>query len=364
MARKPKVDSENTVKAPMKKSAEMPVNLPLAEDAEFTNFGAEYRSRCGGALRATREKLGFTTQEIASRLRLSNKQIEAIEADNFAVLPEATIVKGFIRNYAKQLKIDAEPLLDAYNVIVPSKAPQSFSLKPTIDMKVTAYKKPNAMRYALFGLAAALGFGVWLFYENYVQKPSPVNPAAEIVKPQVGETLPEAALPAAERNMDETITQLTLPNNGATTSEVTTASEVATIGAETAVVTPPPANPALPATTIPTQTVPASSSPPTPQPPAAQPAPTQAETSQFETSIGMSKLELNATQETWVSVTDATGKEIYNKTLFAGNREVIEAKRPLNITVGNALGATLVVNGKPVDLAPHTRTNVAHVKID
>lgn len=356
MARKPKVDTENIVKASIKKSAELPVNLPLTEETEFTSFGAEYRSRCGGALRATREKLGFTTQEIASRLRLSNKQIEAIEADNFAVLPEATIVKGFIRNYAKQLKIDAEPLLDAYNVIVPSKAPQSFALKPTIDMKVTAYKKPNAMRYVLFGLAAALGFGVWLFYQNYVQKPSPVNPAAEIVKPQVNEPLPEAALPAAERNMDETITQLTLPSNGATTSDAITSAETATVA--------PSANSAAPATTIPDQAIPAASSPLAPQPPVAQPALAQTEASQFETSTGMSKLELNATQETWVSVTDATGKEIYNKILFAGNREVIEAKRPLNVTVGNALGATLVVNGKPVDLAPHTRTNVAHVKID
>ena len=81
-------------------------------------------------------------------------------------------------------------------------------------------------------------------------------------------------------------------------------------------------------------------------------------------SNGKSKLEFNATQETWISVVDATGREVYSRILFAGNREIIEAKPPLNITVGNALGTTLSVNGRAVELAPHTRTNVAHVKID
>ena len=78
----------------------------------------------------------------------------------------------------------------------------------------------------------------------------------------------------------------------------------------------------------------------------------------------MSKLEFAASQETWVSVTDASGKEIYSKTLFEGNRESIQAKSPVNITVGNSLGTTLSVNGKPIDLAPHTRVNVAHIKIN
>lgn len=352
MVRKPKLATENS-RADMKKSVETPVNLPSAEEINQANFGAEYRSRCGGALRAAREKLNLTTQEIASRLRLSNKQIEALEADNFTVLPEATIVKGFIRNYAKQLKIDAEPLLDAYNVIVPGKAPQSFTLHPSVDVKVTAYKKPNTMRYTLLGLVAILGLGTWLFYQNYVQKPSPIKPTAELAQASATEPLPETALPAAERATDETVTQLALPGAESTTASSDVAATPAT-----------PTTSAVPISTTPSQPMPAvppaaSNSPLAPQPPVTQTAPDQA-----EPSAGMAKLEFNASQETWVSVVDATGKEVYNKTLFGGNRETIEAKPPLNIVVGNALGATLAVNGKAVDLAPHTRTNVAHVKID
>ena len=211
MARKPKqTENSNAINAEIKNTLQPHGEDSVEADAGLGNYAAEYRSRCGGALRASREKLGLTTQEIASRLRLSNKQIEALEADNFSALPEATIVKGFIRNYAKILKTPAEPLLDAYNVIVPDKAPQSFTLQPSVKMKVTEYEKPNAMRYVLLGLALVLGAGAWFFYQNYVQKPSPVLPTADLVT-KADEPLPEVALPAAERHADASAMQLELP---------------------------------------------------------------------------------------------------------------------------------------------------------
>ena len=81
--------------------AEMTQNISISlELADSSENSAHNPSRCGGALRLARENLGLTIQDIASRLRLSSKQIEAIEADNFSSLPEATIVRGFIRNYA------------------------------------------------------------------------------------------------------------------------------------------------------------------------------------------------------------------------------------------------------------------------
>ena len=351
MARKPKQAVESLQASEFEQvDVSTHTDTASANEAELGNYAAEYRSRCGGALRIAREKQGLSTQDIASRLRLSNKQIEALEADNFAALPEATIVKGFIRNYAKQLKVDAEPLLDAYNVIVPEKPPQSFTLHPSVGMKVTEYEKPKLKRLIALGLAAVLGFGAWYFYQNYVQKPNPVNPSAELTQPAVTEALPEVALPAAERVAEETVTQLTLPE-AATASAGAISKEA--VSAQTSSQISPQTNPA--SNTVATT----NNSPLAPQPPT---VPAAAE--QFETSIGMTKLVFNASQETWVSVTDASGKEIYNKTLFAGNRETFEAKSPFNVVVGNAVGATLEVNGKPVALAPHTRTNVAHVKVE
>ena len=338
MARKPKQASES-IKAEAEKMQQKPP--PFIEVTNQEVIEVEYRSRCGGALRNAREKLGLSTQEIASRLRLSYKQIEALEADNFVVLPEATIVKGFIRNYAKQLKIDAEPLLDAYNVIMPSKAPQSFTLQPSVDMKVTEYQKPNVLRNIFLGVLVVLGVGTWLFYQSYVQKPSPVNPSAELTQTTPAELLPEAALPAAERSVEQTTTQLTLPAAAADAASATLAAPAAPV-ANNLPPTSLSTNPLAPSRLDKNMTLPMPS----------------------ELAAGMSKLEFAATQETWVSVTDANGREIYSKTLFEGNRESIEVKLPANITVGNSLGTSLSVNGKAVDLAPYTRVNVAHIKVN
>ena len=305
---------------------------------------AHNRSRCGGALRAARESQGLSIQDIASRLRLGPKQIVALETDNFTTLPEPTIVRGFIRNYAKQLKINAEPLLDAYNVLVPGSDLHRLIVKPSANMKMTGHKKPNSGRYLLVVLAALLGLGVWLFYQSYIQKPHPTGVSESVIDEGINtegvnsksagssEPLPEAALPAAERETAlQTSTELTLP------------------AAPEAAATLSPADANVSNSAITTTTLPATEPEPAALPPAA-PNPTI--------------LEFNATQETWVKVVDASGREIYNKIIFAGSRESIDVTPPVNVTVGNAGATNLSMNGKSVDLAPHSRQNVAHIKLE
>ena len=307
-------------------------------DKTQSDYGVHNRSRCGGALRTARENQGLSIQDIASRLRLGTKQVESIEADNFAALPEPTIVRGFIRNYAKQLKISAEPLLDAYNVLVPNSDLHRLIVMPSANMKMTSHNKPKPGRYIWAGLAALIGLGVWLFYQNYVEKPSPTalsegvnggsaNSESTPSESAIGksalstEPLPEVALPAAERESGlQTSTELTLP------------APVVDVNVSNAA----PVAPVEPAVTVPIAPIP----------------------------NGVAKLEFNATQETWVKVVDASGREIYNKIIFAGSRESIDVTPPVNVTVGNAAATSLSMNGKSVDLAPHSRQNVAHIKLE
>jgi cytoskeleton protein RodZ len=330
MARKTKViDEKNEIMA----------SEPSRVGSSQVEVDAHYRSRCGGALRTARENQGFSVPDIASRLRLSAKQIEAIEADDFAVLPEPTIVRGFIRNYAKQLKINAEPLLDAYNVLVPSATPHELIVKPSANMKMTSREKPKAGSYIWAGLLVLLGLSTWLFYQHYVQKPSPTVPSASV---ESVEPLPEAALPAAERTVEpqaapQTSTELTMPLAPASpTPAVDAAANQAppVAGTNNAV----PINTQLAAPPVSTELAPVTA--------------------------GKARLEFNASQETWVNVIDASGREIYSKTIFAGSRESIDVTPPVNVTVGNAGATNLSMNGKPVELAPYSRNNVAHIKLD
>jgi cytoskeleton protein RodZ len=79
---------------------------------------------------------------------------------------------------------------------------------------------------------------------------------------------------------------------------------------------------------------------------------------------GTAKLEFSVNQETWVNVVDASGREIYSKTIYAGSRESIDVKPPVSVTVGNAGATSMSFNGKSVELAPHSRNNVAHIKLE
>ncbi|RTL03416.1 MAG: helix-turn-helix domain-containing protein, partial [Neisseriaceae bacterium] len=65
----------------------------------------------GQMLRAAREAKGWKVEQVASQLKLSRRQIEALEADAFADLPGLTFVRGFVRNYARVLEIDTDPIL-------------------------------------------------------------------------------------------------------------------------------------------------------------------------------------------------------------------------------------------------------------
>jgi cytoskeleton protein RodZ len=336
MARKPKT----TFDIPTIQDAVVaPIHVEQTADNTYT------RSRCGGALRLAREAQGLSIQDVASRLRLGPKQIEAIEADQFAKLPESTIVRGFIRNYAKLLKMNAGPLLDAYIVIVPSNAQHELTVKPTTNMQVTSGDKPKTISYILAVLAVLLALGVWLFYQNYIQKPSPTLPSAsdESLSSEGLEPLPEPALPAAERTPEsQSAIELTLPPATDTTSSSPA------VGAPTDITTP--------ATVVPNPSPASAVASPVVPPPA---APTSA-----PVSTSTAKLEINATQETWVNVVDASGREIYSKTIFAGSRESIDVTPPVNVTVGNAGATSLNMNGRAVDLGPHSRNNVAHIKLE
>ena len=68
----------------------------------------------GRRLRAAREAQGLGTDRIASLLHLSPSLVESLEQDRYADLPGAVFISGYIRNYARHVGLDPEPLVAAY----------------------------------------------------------------------------------------------------------------------------------------------------------------------------------------------------------------------------------------------------------
>jgi cytoskeleton protein RodZ len=68
----------------------------------------------GNTLREARIRKGLTIKDVETVTKIRAKYLEALEQDDFSVLPGPTYVSGFLRNYANYLKIDGEALLEEY----------------------------------------------------------------------------------------------------------------------------------------------------------------------------------------------------------------------------------------------------------
>lgn len=273
---------------------------------------------------SVREQRHLSIEDVSNHLRLSLRQVKALESDDFAALPEAVITRGFIRNYARMLEIDAEPLLQAYHAYVPDAGPHAFTIQSANILIAGNDKRPWA-KYILASLLVALLLGAWLIYLDYTAR-KPAQQAAATALPAVNadskpmtESSPVAALPAAERNPEETPSTETIPAEVPQAPVATASNQVATgdAGNQAPVVTP-----------------------------------------------ALATLKFTFSDQTWVRVVDRDNKEIFNKTKPAGSEDMVQGQPPFKVVIGNVAGSKLVFNDKPVDLAPYTKLNVARLTLE
>jgi len=81
----------------------------------------------GENLRREREMRGVTLEEISTATKISLRFLQALEREDFNVLPGGIFTRSFIRAYAKYLGMDEEPLLAEYQVTAHPKADIHFS---------------------------------------------------------------------------------------------------------------------------------------------------------------------------------------------------------------------------------------------
>lgn len=70
----------------------------------------------GHILREARDTRGLTLSEVQEQTRISQRYLEALEMGDYDLLPSPVHVRGFLRNYARFLNLDPEPLLERYEL--------------------------------------------------------------------------------------------------------------------------------------------------------------------------------------------------------------------------------------------------------
>jgi cytoskeletal protein RodZ len=68
----------------------------------------------GNTLREARVRRNLTLQQVEEDTKIRVKYVQAMENEDFDVMPGATYVKGFLRTYSEYLALDPEVMLDEY----------------------------------------------------------------------------------------------------------------------------------------------------------------------------------------------------------------------------------------------------------
>ena len=68
----------------------------------------------GAVLRRIRESRGLELAEIAQRTKISERHLRSIEDERFDDMPAAVYVRGYVNEYARTLRIDAQRAVESY----------------------------------------------------------------------------------------------------------------------------------------------------------------------------------------------------------------------------------------------------------
>lgn len=317
----------------------------MTADASPINVMAEGEIPPGERLRQARESAALSRDDIAAKLKLSSRQIAAIETGDLSALPERTFTRGFMRNYARLVGIDPDSLgLDQPQ---PSAANQ---LKPTPEAigeiaREVDRNGRNTARWAVpLLLIAALVAGVlyfqgdrWFGWDTSkffsASTPSTKNAAAAKAAPSAEKITATAAPTLSSAGV----------STGATTDATATSS-----GAVVAPATSPPMSDAVNAagnssgaTNTATATV------------AAAP---------LLLAANDRRISITFKGKSWTEVR-SKGEVIFSETATPGVREFVGSV-PLSFTVGNASNVVVMIDGKPFDMTELTRNDVARFRVE
>jgi cytoskeleton protein RodZ len=275
----------------------------------------------GQQLRAAREEKNVTVVDVAKVLKLSAHQVVALEEDDWARLPGNTIIRGFVRNYARFLKLDADPLMSALSAA-------QEPLSPKLDLPAgtnTAMPQPGTVERKDFATVFSGALLIVLAVLAYFFMPQDLWRSKltelvdgikvfELFTDKAGKPKPsDASVPLAPPSA---ITQL-----------------------------------AAEAATLPTSPVPTVAS-------------VRAETDQVPVTDISGGLKLSFAQPSWVEIRDRSGQIIFSQLNPAGSQRDIEGQPPFALVIGNATNVTVQYKGKVIELSQRSKDDVARLNLD
>ena len=305
----------------------------------------------GRILAEARAAKGMSVADISEKLKLTVRQVEALEAEDYSRLPSAVFVRGFARNYARLLGISVDALP---GVSEPTVEPTNTITAPSEDL---VFRTSPVRRWLILPLAGVVLFlALVAALYNWLRRGEDayLTNTAPVAQPAVPATIPlPPEKPAASAALSP--------------APVTPAQPAESGPAPTPPLpdklTIPATAPAMPAKTAP---VPPGATPGSQSQPATAAAPASGAPSSY--ALGSMAAGQHAVHfavqdaDSWVEVTTADQKR-YAKLLHAGEQLTVHGAQPLKVVVGNAAHVQITYDDKPINLQPYTGEKVARLTL-
>lgn len=290
----------------------------------------------GFRLQKAREKAQLSIEAVAAELNLSVSKLRALENDQYEKMASDTFVKGYLRSYARVLKLDADEFLrsyEEYRMALRDTAERVTHAAEQVVQKDVAVAKnaKDGLRLPLMVLVGLLA--VWalatILYDSggdgsksVASKPVASESAASksVASKLTATSVPAeaASVPVADTGAETSVQQRT---------EATVTAEVETSVPEVESETP------VAETTAKVST------------PAEEPSVTTASTA---SAALPDTLTFEFSGECWVEVSDAKGDVLLTDLQQPGEQLTLQGTAPFKIMLGNAKAVSLRLNGEAV----------------
>lgn len=296
------------------------------------------RLSAGKVLSQARQQKNIKLADLAEQIRVPLNVLEAIEIDKVPKNLPDTFIRGYIRSYAKKVGVDESLVLpEVETLAATTEAPkkmQSFSRR---NHRKTREKRLVLISwFMLFVLLIAVI--IWWLQDSEKSEFAPVATTSQMeMAEQVAQPL--EAMPMAESSSVEQSTEV---------------KAMPTLTSETSAV------PASEAESQETQSDVTANSPLTLTPEQKAVVADNGEPDE----AGFLKVEMRFENECWVEVYDVTGDRVAVGNKPDGYLMTLNAQGPLNVLLGNPVGVSIWVNGKPFDTSDLPKNRVARFELE
>ncbi|MFQ2131367.1 RodZ domain-containing protein [Aeromonas hydrophila] len=291
----------------------------------------------GQLLRNAREQLGWTREQVASRIHLRLTLIAAIESDTYDKHTSHTFIRGYLRTYAKLVGIPEETILAAYDKLgltPPDNIDmQSFSRRSRQQANDSRLK---VVTWLVILVLIALSVAWW--WQSTARR-SAGDEALAATEMGATSNTPSATVPSAVDVADPVVAPAT------SAAAATSADPVASAAATTL---PVDASSAVATTAV------ATSAATTTQPAADTAASEPAKVPQ---------LKMSFTADCWLDVKDAKGKTLFSGLKKANDELVLEGPEPLKFIIGAPMAVNIEYQGKSIDMSRYNNGRTARLSL-